>query len=432
HRSAYFLSSMWEDDNDLPSHIDPSHLINVSRKIYSPLKVSTPFQPLKTLFGVTGYERGFTELCGSLAIIDEVHAYDPHVIALILFMLSEMKRLGSRVFVMSATMPTFLRELLYKYAGIPRRDLYIDHEWDDVARHIVEVREGDLPSSLTEIQQEIDGRRTLIVCNTVRSAIGTFEALREEHDDDDIVLLHGRFILRDRIEKEDAIDRASVLVSTQAVEVSLDIDFDILYTEPAPIDALVQRFGRINRRFRLRNGAPVIVFREGGEYDHMVYQNYERVETTVELLEMLCKDGPTPLPEKIVRQLVESVYASGLSEDESAEFSSAYANLRDTWRTQMPFRRGSSEEFSHLFDSVEVIPSTFETIADQFARDGRRWDLVEYVTSVPRPLFVRMWKANLVRTARPYPVIDIPYDSDHGLRTDQISQVEGECDALVF
>ena len=71
-------------------------------------------------------------------------------------------------------------------------------------------------------------------------------------------LLHGRFNMRDRSEKEQIIRNATgsksdarrpiVLVATQAVEVSLDIDLDTIYTEPAPLEALVQRFGRINRR----------------------------------------------------------------------------------------------------------------------------------------------------------------------------------------
>ncbi|MHA1812442.1 MAG: CRISPR-associated helicase Cas3' [Candidatus Thorarchaeota archaeon] len=432
HRSAYFLSSMWADDDDLPSRVNPSHLINISRRIYSPLKVSTPFQPLKTLFGVSGYERGFTEMCGSLVVVDEVHAYDPHVIALIMFMLREMKRLGSRVFVMSATMPKFLRELLYQYADIPAKNLYIDHSWDDRARHVVEVRAGDLLGSVAEIAREMEHDRTLIVCNTVRSAVAVFETLREEYDTSDIVLLHGRFVLRDRIQKEDAIDRASILVSTQAVEVSLDIDFDRLYTEPAPIDALVQRFGRVNRRSRIDGGAPVVIFREGGDYDDRVYRNYERVRSTVRLLSEVCQENRVPVSESVIRELVEQVYAPGLSEDELVEFKSAYVNLQELWQTQMPFRRGSSDEFNQLFDSVEVIPAAFESVVDELATQRRRWDLIEYVASVSRQLFVRMWMLNLVKTARPYPVVEVPYDSDYGLRTDVLSELEGGGDALVL
>src|SRR5581483_11172768 len=88
----------------------------------------------------------------------------------------------------------------------------------------------------------------------------------------DIELLHGRFNGRDRLRKEEIVRSATgsrseqrkaiVLVATQVVEVSLDIDLDVIYTDPAPLEALLQRFGRINRRRLNQDGARVHVFRE--------------------------------------------------------------------------------------------------------------------------------------------------------------------------
>jgi len=59
---------------------------------------------------------------------------------------------------------------------------------------------------------------------------------------------HSKFILKDRTEKEKEIDNQRLLIATQVVEVSLDIDFDVMFTECAPPDAIVQRAGRVNRR----------------------------------------------------------------------------------------------------------------------------------------------------------------------------------------
>ena len=66
----------------------------------------------------------------------------------------------------------------------------------------------------------------------------------------DVVLLHSRFCRRDRdnIEKNLQAGLPKVLVATQVVEVSLDVDFEQAFSEPAPIDALIQRFGRVNRK----------------------------------------------------------------------------------------------------------------------------------------------------------------------------------------
>ena len=79
-----------------------------------------------------------------------------------------------------------------------------------------------------------------------------------EADGIPVELLHGRFNVRDRLAKEKFVRsvagsksqhrRGIVLVATQVVEVSLDIDLDTIYSDPAPLEALVQRFGRINRR----------------------------------------------------------------------------------------------------------------------------------------------------------------------------------------
>ena len=88
----------------------------------------------------------------------------------------------------------------------------------------------------------------MVVCNTVKQAQNVFKELQEIVADDKAKLLHSRFILRDRERIEKELEDANLLVGTQAVEVSLDIDFDCLFTEPAPIDALIQRFGRINRK----------------------------------------------------------------------------------------------------------------------------------------------------------------------------------------
>ena len=96
------------------------------------------------------------------------------------------------------------------------------------------------------------------MCNVVARAQQAYETLNPELPGVvPVELLHGRFNMRDRMGKEKTIrektgtnskERSSVvLIATQVVEVSLDIDLDTIYTDPAPLEALVQRFGRINR-----------------------------------------------------------------------------------------------------------------------------------------------------------------------------------------
>ena len=109
-----------------------------------------------------------------------------------------------------------------------------------------------------------DGGCALIVRNTVRRAQETYELLRERFGAD-VGLNHSRFTVGDRLAKDkDLLDRfgpprgrtrrphRAIVVATQVVEQSLDVDFDLLVTDLAPIDLVLQRMGRLHRHERPR------------------------------------------------------------------------------------------------------------------------------------------------------------------------------------
>ena len=109
-----------------------------------------------------------------------------------------------------------------------------------------------------------DGGCALVVRNTVRRAQETYETLRERFGED-VGLNHARFTIGDRLAKDkDLLDRfgpprkagrrphRAIVVATQVVEQSLDVDFDLLVTDLAPIDLVLQRIGRLHRHERSR------------------------------------------------------------------------------------------------------------------------------------------------------------------------------------
>ena len=108
------------------------------------------------------------------------------------------------------------------------------------------------------------GGAVLVICNAVDEAIGTYEALAATRAPGTIHLFHARFAQTDRITIEDEVlrrfgreakqeDRAGhILVATQVVEQSLDLDFDLVISDLAPIDLLIQRAGRLWRHMDLR------------------------------------------------------------------------------------------------------------------------------------------------------------------------------------
>lgn len=94
-------------------------------------------------------------------------------------------------------------------------------------RHKIVFKEGTLLDNIYFMQECIDkGLKVLVVCNTVDDAQYVFQSLDSENK----VLLHGRFCAKDRNDKELLLKESDIrlLVGTQAIEVSLDIDFDVL------------------------------------------------------------------------------------------------------------------------------------------------------------------------------------------------------------
>jgi len=133
------------------------------------------------------------------------------------------------------------------------------------------------------------------------------------------MLFHSQFILYHRIIKEDKLENLPmggfVAVTTQVVEVSLDIDFDLLYTEMCPVDALIQRFGRVNRRGKKEETKAYIYKPTQSSYH--VYPE-DMIERSYNLLQ-----NRTNKPsEKEMLQVVNEVYAD-------TDFRKELGNVRD-------------------------------------------------------------------------------------------------------
>ncbi len=241
------------------------------RHFFLPVTVGTVDQLLVSLFHAGRWPLKTFAAADSAVIIDEVHAYDPHTAGLVLLLLQQLRELGTRFMVMSATMPTDLQNAILE--GLERDANVLDpkgvtvvkdSQLLDNARNSWEVNptpltkwiaNGDesgqqVPSAairklVNELNERRDRLRILIVVNTVKRCQQVARLLEEFQP----VCYHSKFIFQDRREKERHIDRCQprLVIATQVVEVSLDIDYDILLTECAPLDALVQRAGRVNR-----------------------------------------------------------------------------------------------------------------------------------------------------------------------------------------
>ena len=399
---------------------------DLSKKLYRPIKVLTPFQILKTFFGVKGWESQLSEMAGGLFIFDEIHVYDPHVTALIIGVMEELKKFDAKFLFLSATFPRFLKERIR--ALFPEiteiGPVLVDSDGETLLhkpRHKVNLLNGEITEHLENIKTNLQkGRRILIVCNTVKRAQELYAALEDSASSSE--LLHGRFILRDREEKERRLDRVQLLVGTQAIEVSLDLDFDTIFSEPAPIDALIQRFGRVNRR-GTKGIVPVQVCTLGSEKDRYFY-DMELVSKTIE-----CFRDYEELNEVATSKMVERVYSDGYNSKEEKEFQNALSSFRKVISSLIPFYDSEDkDDFYDLIRSLEVIPRRFESEYLEYKGKSQHFEAMRFLTSISFGQGARLRRSDrLSKRNDGYWVADVRYDR-MGLHLDEIETEIGNID----
>ena len=244
------------DDYQL-KYIETRHLIY-------PLTICTVDQLFYFVFKSLGTEKYAATLKYSKVIIDEIQSYTPDIISFLIFGLKVVNDLGGKFCIMTATLPPIVKYFLEETIGkenikIAEKPFYKkDDKGNIIIRHKIEYKEKDFEYS--EILKKAKDKKVLIICNTVKRSQEVFEELKKENKENiEINLLHSRFIFKERKDKEDKIQKfastnekdrnndAGIWISTQIVEASLDIDFDILYTDMCSADSLLQRMGRCYR-----------------------------------------------------------------------------------------------------------------------------------------------------------------------------------------
>jgi CRISPR-associated endonuclease/helicase Cas3 len=337
-------------------------LKNKFKYVTTPIKVCTPFQLLKHLFGLKGFEQGLFEWTNSYFIFDEIHAYDPKTFAQIKILLEfATQYLNVKVMVMTATLPGFLRNHIQEAIKIFTPINANNSLFKEFRRHRVILKEGLLANNLDLIINDLKaGKKVLVVCNTVLEAQKIHKELKDYSTN--AVLLHGGFNGRDRnrheqtllqAEKRDDLKGVNLLVGTQAIEVSLDIDFEVIYSEPAPIDALLQRFGRVNRK-RQRGISTCFVFTENNLSDFYMYQR----DVIKRTLEMLSKpENEESIDEAILQEYIDYVYPEW-NKNQKDEFQMIYDTMKMTLDTLIPLKHSKSkeEDFYKMFDGAKVLP----------------------------------------------------------------------------
>lgn len=274
--------------------------------------------------------RGFG-VARSVLLIDEVHAYDTYMHSLLEEVLRQQARAGQSALLLSATLPVSLKQRLLKTYGNSTTSSPSDEYplviWQRQDRQLcfdLSAKPEHLPPALqlniaccylNEMQPDADllekmiaaaqaGAQVCLICNLVDIAQRVYQQLCSSTALE-VILFHSRFTLTDRANKEELTlryfgasgDRSvgRILVATQVVEQSLDVDFDWLITQLCPVDLLFQRAGRLHRHSRqCRPGGYqkpklTVLLPVGHDYgnSNYVYTNTRAMWRTQQLLEQL-------------------------------------------------------------------------------------------------------------------------------------------------
>ena len=223
-------------------------------------------------------------LVGKVVIIDEVHAYDAYMNQYLDRALTWLGWYGVPVILLSATLPVKRRmELIKAYQPVAETGDWIANTgyplltWTDTKKVQQNVPKINMTEhsvtiyKITELEvtdilrkKMSSGGSVGIIVNTVQKAQAIAERLKTDTPDKEVILFHSQFLMPDRAEIErklmERIGKHSttasrnnlIVVGTQVIEQSLDIDFDLMLTELCPMDLLLQRMGRLHRHKRQR------------------------------------------------------------------------------------------------------------------------------------------------------------------------------------
>ncbi|MEJ5255582.1 MAG: CRISPR-associated helicase Cas3' [Acidimicrobiales bacterium] len=395
-----------------PSQLQASEWIaGRKRALLAPFVVGTVDQLLLAALASRHVALRHIGLAGKVVIVDEVHAYDAYMSVFLHRALSWLAAQRIPVILLSATLPDAQRaELLDAYGATPGSSTDASPTVSEYPVIVVQEGGGDAPMRVEPVRGTVNARRVrvelvpepprqrgdggkpevgddvilgllerkleaggcaLVLRNTVRRAQDSYESIRSAFPDWPVTLFHSRYIPPDRRDREMDLQQRfgppskassrsrperAVVVATQVVEQSLDVDFDVLITDLAPLDLLVQRVGRVHRHDRGRRPEAVAEpqmyvvgwDRDGGPGPRVpggslgIYGGHLLVRTWA-VLRDLCPDGHLEVPGDL-RRLLAATY--GPDQHDPDDLRERLSALLDKERKALKERRHVAAQFA--------------------------------------------------------------------------------------
>jgi len=378
-RAKYVLFKQWKSREGHEEDEPPLDYRLFASVFAKPLVVATLDQFLMGYMNGKHWEERQTLSRNSVVVIDEIHTYEPFTLGLLKSILETNK--PQKLALASATLPDVLLNLFGNENLVEADETFWNRKRYNLKLVYKPIESG--------IHEAIDiakaGGKVLIIANTVQKSQEIYEQIYPQWPQ--TILLHSRFIYRDRVRKEERAMKAApgtILISTQIVEVSLDISYDILLTELAPVDALIQRMGRVNRNGE-KPPVDVLIFTEVDENSQRIYCK-ELLALSLNIIQEL----PT-IPEErdfieATNRLYNEVTSWKFFQKDLKEGEERFRELREILGTYTIDL--GDEEFRKKFItrksiySVDVIPDSFIQEAYEMVEQSKRWKLIELTVPV--------------------------------------------------
>lgn len=363
------------DDEEEPAAVRCNAWLADNRKktFFADVGVGTLDQALLAVLHAKHQSMRLLGLSRRVLIIDEVHAYDAYMGRLLERLLHFHAALGGSVILLSATLPQAMRAAYLKAYALGRQatalppvstDYPLLTHWhaglatpSEIALPTRPAVARDVAVQLVHDEAEADARLVAAalaggcacwVRDTVADAVAAFERLRSRPElNNKVMLFHARFALGDRLAIEGdvlrrfgkgevgaAADRRGwVLIGSQVIEQSLDVDLDVMISDLAPIDLLIQRAGRAHRHVRATGGVRLA----DGAAD-------QRGPATLTVLAPLPVDSPEA---NWLKALFPRAYK-------------VYPHHGQLWRTARLFRPGARQGWRMPDDARDLIEAVFD------------------------------------------------------------------------
>lgn len=233
--------------------------LDSTKQLTVPLTVCTVDQLIGFIFKYEGFELKLATLAYSKTVIDEIQMYSADLIGYLIVALKYINDIGGKFAIVTATFPPIFEKAM-EFAGFkegidyikPNKPFLKEVDGKTMLRHKVKVYKEKINTDYILADKR---KKKLIIVNTIKEAQRIYEELKNKGGKN-VNVFHARYIKEDRAIKESFIFNDGQLsdnsfegiwVTTQVVEASLDIDFDVLYTELSDMSGLQQRMGRCYR-----------------------------------------------------------------------------------------------------------------------------------------------------------------------------------------